>query len=73
MSEYKVSFFRGPTELVAYTLSPDEFTHKTVALDALGTLSEIVREETLREIGLAIEAGGHDNSWEYWDYKVVEV
>jgi hypothetical protein len=73
MSEYSVSFFRGTTEFVAYTESPDEFTHKTVALDALGVLSEIVREEALREIGLAIEAGGHDNSWDYWDYRVEEV
>jgi hypothetical protein len=73
MSEYKVSFFRGPTELVAYTISPDELAHKSVAFDALATLTEVLRVETVDEIGLAIEAGGHDNSWDHWDYRVEQV
>jgi len=73
MSEYKVSFFRGPVEVVAYTLSFSEFSDKTIALDALGVLSEVLREEQVRDLGLAIEAVGHNNSWDYWDYRVERV
>jgi hypothetical protein len=73
MSEYKVSFFRGPIEVVGYIVSPADLSHKSVAFDALATLTEVLRVETVDEIGLAIEVGGHDNSWDYWDYRVENV
>jgi hypothetical protein len=73
MSEHKVSFFRGPIEVAAYTSWHEDLPHKSTAFDALASLSEVLRVETLDEIALAIEAGGHDNSWDHWDYRVDKV
>jgi len=73
MSENRVSFFRGPIELVTYTSWHEELPHKSTAFDALATLTEVLRGEVVDEIALAIEAGGHDNSWDHWDYRVEQV